>query len=118
MLYSSIVPNNPPQNVATVTLGSTSIRVTLFPPPEIDQNGPITSYNISYTGEIFDNTAQFVTIPITAPIYSAVAQVSFDLIELQEYNNYSIRVSAIYRLGTSEFSAAVIQITDEAGEKF
>ena len=98
-------------------MSPTSIRVTFNPPLGIDQNGPITSYNISYTGEIFDNTTQFVTEPITPPIYPAVAQVSLNLIGLQEYNNYTIRISAINGIGTSDFTAGVIQITDEAGMK-
>ena len=99
-------------------MNSTSIRVTFSPPPRIDQNGPITSYNISYTGEIFDTVTQFVTVPITNPIYPAVAQVSFDLTGLQEYNNYTIRISAINGIGSSEFTAGVIQITNESGMKF
>ena len=113
MIY--LVPSDTPQNVATVPLSPTSIRVTFVPPPGIDQNGPITSYNISYTGEVFDTTTQFVTEPITPPIYPAVAQVSFDLIGLQEYNNYNISVSAINGIGSSDFTAGVIQITDEGG---
>ena len=117
--YSPIylAPSNTSQNVTTEALGPTSIRVTFNPPPGIDQNGPITSYNISYTGEIFDNTTQFVTEPISPPIYPAVGQVSFDLTGLQEYNNYNISVSAINGIGSSEFTAGVIQITDEAGMK-
>ena len=99
-------------------MNSTSIRVTFNPPPRIDQNGPITSYNINYTGEIFDTDTRFVNVPITNPIYPADAQVSFDLTELQEYNNYTIRVSAINGIGSSEFTAGVIQITDEAGKNF
>ena len=78
----------------------------------------ITSYNISYTGEIFDTDTQFVTVPNTDPIYPAVAQVSFDLTRLQEYNNYTIKISAVNSVGMSEFTAGVIQITDEAGKKF
>ena len=119
VIYSSlqsIAPNDTPQNVATVPLSPTSIRITFAPPPEIDQNGPITSYNISYTGEIFDTVTQFVTVPISNPIYPTVVQVSFDLAGLQEYNNYTISVRAINGEGSSEFTAGVIQITDEAGK--
>ena len=110
-----LAPSDTPQNVVTVALSPTSIEITFVPPPEINQNGPITSYNISYTGETFDNITQFVTVNITDPIYPAVAQVSSDLTELQEYNNYTINVSAINRIGTSGFTAGVIQITNEGG---
>ena len=96
-------------------MSPTSIRVTLFPPPKIDQNGPITSYNISYTGETFDTDTQLVTVPISDPIYPAAAEVSSVLTRLQEYNNYTISVRAINGEGSSEFTAGVIQITGEAG---
>ena len=64
---------------------------------------------------MFDTYTQFVTVPISNPIYPAVTQVSFDLTELQEYNDYTIRVSAVNRVGTSEFTAVVIQMTNEGG---
>ena len=112
----SIAPSDTPQNVTTVALGPTSIRVTFYPPPEIDQNGPITSYNISYTGELFDTNTQFAFFNITNRIYPAVTQVSFDLTELQEYNNYTISVSATNSEGVSAFTAGVIWRTDEAGK--
>ena len=96
-------------------MSPTSIRVTLFPPPGIDQNGNITSYNISYIGQTFETNTQFATVPISNLIYPAEEQVSFNLIGLQEYNNYTINVSAINGEGSSEFTAGVIQITDEAG---
>ena len=111
----SIAPNDTPQNVTTVSLSPISIRVTFYPPPGIDQNGLITSYNISYTGELFDTVTRFATVPITNQIYPAVTQVSFDLTGLQEYNNYTISVRAINGVGSSEFTTGVIQITDEAG---
>ena len=113
-----LAPSDTSQNVATEALGPTSIRVTFNPPPGIDQNGLITSYNISYTGEIFDRVTQFVNVPVTNPIYPADAQVSFDLTGLQEYNNYTIRISAINGIGSSEFTAGVIQITNETGKNF
>ena len=115
MVY--LVPSDTPQNVTTVAVNSTSIRVTFNPPPEIDQNGPITLYNISYTGEVFDGVTQFVTEAISPPVYPAVGQVSLNLTGLQEYNNYTIRVSAINGIGSSEFTSGDIQITDEAGMK-
>ena len=113
MVY--LAPNDTPQNVATEALGPTSIRVTFNPPLEIDQNGPITSYRISYTGVEFDTTTQFETINIAGRTYPAIAQESIDLIGLQEYNNYTIRISAINGIGSSDFTAGVIQITNEGG---
>ena len=99
-----------------MALSPTSIRVTFNPPPGIDQNGPITSYNISYTGELFVTDTQFAFVNITNRIYPAVTEVSSDLTGLQEYNNYTISVRAINGEGSSEFTTGVIEITDEAGE--
>ena len=115
--YYLLVPSDTPQNVTTVALSPTSIRVTFYPPPEIDQNGLITSYNISYTGEEFDTDIQFTTGPITTPIYPAVTQVSFDLTGLQEYNNYTISVNAANSQGVSAFTTGVVQRTNESGMK-
>ena len=113
--FHYLAPSDTPQNVTAIPLGPTSITVTFDPPPGIDQNGCITSYNISYSGEEFDTDTQFETVPITNPIYPAVTQVSFDLTGLQEYNNYNISVRAINGEGTSAFTAGVIQITAEGG---
>ena len=98
-------------------MSPTSIRVTFYPPPGINQNGLITSYNISYTGELFDTDIQFETVTITNTSYPAVTEVSFDLTGLQEYNNYNISVSAVNGNGSSEFTDGVVQITNEAGMK-
>ena len=57
-----------------------------------------------------------MTINITNPKYPAEAQESYDLTGLQEYNNYTISVSAINGEGSSEFTAGVIQITNEEGK--
>ena len=114
--FDCLAPSDTPQNVTTVALSPTSIRVTFVPPPGINQNGIITSYNISYTGETFETDTQFVTVNITNPIYPNDTLVSFNLIGLQEYNNYTINVSAINGEGSSEFTDGVIQITDEAGK--
>ncbi|KAI6658157.1 Phosphatidylinositol phosphatase PTPRQ-like isoform X2, partial [Oopsacas minuta] len=107
-------PSETPQNVMTVTLSATSIRVTFNPPPAIDQNGPDLMYNISYTGEIFDTNTQFVMVNAPNSNYPAETQISVDLTGLQEYNNYTIGVRAINVAGTSEYTDGVVQLTNEA----
>ncbi|KAI6653158.1 hypothetical protein LOD99_11506, partial [Oopsacas minuta] len=109
-------PSDTPQNVMTETLSATSIRVTFDPPPAIDQNGPDLMYNISYTGEIFDNNTQFVMVNAPNSNYPAETEISVNLTELQEYNNYTISVRAINVEGTSEYTNGVVQLTDIAGE--
>ncbi|KAI6660282.1 Protein sidekick-1-like isoform X8 [Oopsacas minuta] len=107
-------PSETPQNVMTVALSATSIRVTFDPPPGIDQNGPDLMYNISYTGEIFDTDPQFVMVNAPNSNYPADTQISIDLTGLQEYNNYTISVRAINVAGTSEYTNGVVQLTNEA----
>ena len=93
-----------------------SIRVTFTPPIAINQNGLISSYNVTYIGQTFDTAIQFVTVNVTNAIYpSTVDTLSVDLTGLQEYNNYTVRVSAVNQIGASPFSDGIIQITDIAG---
>ena len=111
-----LVPSIPPQNVTTQALSPVSIRVTFTPPIAINQNGLISSYNVTYIGQTFDTAIQFVTVNVTNAIYpSTVDTLSVDLTGLQEYNNYTVRVSAVNQIGASPFSDGIIQITDIAG---
>ena len=102
--------------MTTESLSPTSIRVTCVPPLVMDQNGPITSYNFSYTGEIFDTVTQFEAITIPNPIYPAVGPISVNITGLQEYNNYTISVRALNVQGSSSSSPQVVQLTDISGK--
>ena len=101
--------------MTTEALSPTSISITFYPPPEIDQNGPITLYNISYLGEIFDTVTHSVNTSFTNPIYPAVSPVFVNITRLQEYNNYTVRVRAMNKIGGSELTTGVIQMTVGAG---
>ena len=114
--YKILAPNSPPQNVTTETLSPTTIRVTFTPPIAINQNGLVSSYNVTYIGQPFDIPTQFVTVNVTNAIYpSTVETLSVNLTGLQEYNNYTVRVSAVNQIGASPFSDGIIQITDIVG---
>ena len=57
-----------------------------------------------------------MTVSVLNAIYPATVEtLSVNLIGLQEYNNYTVRVSAINQIGASPFSDGIIQITDIAG---
>ena len=115
-MYYPIVPSSPPQNVITQVLSPISIEVTFTPPLAINQNGLVNSYNVTYIGQTFDTTTQFVIVSVSNAIYPATVEtLSVNLIGLQEYNNYTVRVSAINIEGPSQFTTGVIQITDIAG---
>ena len=94
-----------------------SIRVNFTPPIDINQNGLVSSYNVSYIGQTFDTTTQFVTVNVTNAIYpSTVETLSVNLTGLQEHDNYTVRVSAVNQIGASPFSDGIIQITDIASK--
>ena len=115
-MYFPIVPSSPPQNVITQALSPTSIRVTFTPPLAINQNGLVSSYNVTYIGQTFDTTTLFVIVSVSNATYPATVEtLSVNLIGLQEYNNYTVRVSAINQIGASPLSDGIIQITDIAG---
>ena len=114
--YHILAPSSPPPNVTTEALSPVSIRVTFTPPIAINQNGLVSSYNVTYIGQTFDITTQFVTVNVTNAIYpSTVGTLSVNLTGLEEYNNYTVRVSAVNQIGASPFSDGIIQITDIAG---
>ena len=117
--YKILAPTSPPQNVTTEASNPTTIRVTFTPPIAINQNGLISSYNVTYIGQTVDTTTQFVTVNVTNAIYpSTVETLSVNLTGLQEYNNYTVRVSAVNQMGASPFLDGIIQITDIAGLLF
>ena len=114
--YKILAPNSRPQNVTTETLSPTTIRVAFTPPIAINQNGLVSSYNVTYIGQTFDTTTQFVTVNVTNAIYPSTVEIlSVNLTGLQEYNNYTVRVSAVNQIGASPFSEGIIQITDIVG---
>ena len=113
---SILAPSSPPQNVMTQALSPTSIRVTFVPTADINQNGLILRYNVTYTGQTFDTVTQFVIVNVTNAVYpSTLETFSVNLTGLDEYNNYTIRVSAINGIGAGPFSDGIIQITNISG---
>ena len=116
MFLFPIAPSSPPQNVITQALSPTSIGVTFVPTVDVNQNGLILRYNVTYTGQTFDTVTQFVIVNVTNAVYpSTIETFSANLTELDEYNNYTIRVSAINGIGAGPFSDGIIQITNIAG---
>ena len=87
-----------------------------FSPPQIAaQNGPITSFDIAYTGNPFEMTVQIETVYITPQVYPLTGIICRNLTNLEEFNNYTISVSAVNRNGTGVASNDLIALTEEAG---
>ena len=113
---SYLVPAAAPTNIALQTLGTQSIRVTICPPPQIDQNGLISSYTVSYTGNPFDASAQSMTVSVSLSYpATATACINANLTELEEFNNYTVTVRAVNSIGSSEASTGVTALTNAAG---
>ena len=109
MFLFPIAPSSPPQNVTTQALSPTSIEVTFVPTADINQNGLIIRYNVTYTGQTFDTVTQSVIVNVTNAVYpSTLETFSVNLTGLQEYNNYTIRVSAINGIGAGPFSDGIV----------
>ena len=88
--------------------------MTFDPPSGINQNGPITSYTVTYQGELFNTTEYNNTISVNKVVYPLTASSSVCINNLEEYNNYTLLIRA--NNGAGEGTAAIITVqTLEAG---
>ena len=111
-----LAPNQPPQNLTVVSQNSTVIQVCFYPPPSDNQNGPLTLFNISYSGHPLDTLTQRMSVSVYPEVYPLTNMLCCNLTNLQEYNNYTIRVKAVNTNGDGPESVEVVGQTDEAGE--
>ena len=114
-MYFYIVPTSTPTISSLTVISSQSIQVTICPPPGVDQNGLITGYIVSYTGDPFDTNNQFTPVSISLP-YPVTTCTDTTLTGLEEYNNYTVTVQAQNSIGDSSVSPGVKAQTNEAGK--
>ena len=107
---TSLVPNEPPDNVQALTRSSTAILVTWDPVPEIDRNGIIIQYQVEF------NQSTFNEISTSNLTTTNGSQLMVELDGLEEFVNYSVRVRAYTSVGPGPFSVAVVNRTLEDGE--
>ena len=94
---SSLVSEAPNQlNVSNTT--ATSFCITISPPINNTQNGPIQSYTVSYQGELFNMTQMNVSVSVVVT-YPLTASSSLCINGLEEFNNYTVSVRAINGAG-------------------
>ena len=87
------------------------------PPIDTEQNGNITSYNVTYIGNPIDSTSQFeITVTSSENTHPATSRVSTDLTGLQEFNNYTIQVEATNVVGSGPYSSEVVNETFQASK--
>ena len=109
-----LVPAVAPTNITLQTLGSQSIQATICPPPQIDQNGLILSYIVTYTGDPFDTNSPDISVSISLS-YPSTTCTNTTLTGLEEFNNYTVTVRAVNAIGSSVPSIGVIAQTNAAG---
>ena len=87
-----------------------------YPPPPVNQNGLITSFNVFYIGDPFQNQSQTVDVPVSPMVYPLSTMLCVILTNLEEFNSYAITVEAVNSIGNGPESDGVIEETDQAGE--
>ena len=110
-----LAPNQLPQNITVISQNSTVLRVCFYPPPSVNQNGPLTLFNISYSGHPLDTLTQRMSVSVYPEVYPLTNMLCCNLTNLQEYNNYTLRVKAVNTNGDGPESDGVVGQTDEAG---
>ena len=103
-----------PLNLNATNITSTSFCITFDPPTNITQNGLITSYNVTYQGDLFNTTEYNTTVSVNTVVYPLIESSSVCISNLEEYNNYTVLIRAVN--GAGEGAAAMIAVeTLEAG---
>ena len=109
-----IIVSAAPLNFVSENITSTHFCVTVNPPTNINQNGLITSYTVTYQGELFNTTEYNITVPVNTEAYPLTESSSVCISDLVEYNNYTVLIRA--NNGAGKGIAAKISVqTLEAG---
>ena len=103
-----------PLNLNANNVTATSFCVTFDPPTNITQNGQITSYTVTYQGELFDTTEYNTTVSVSSVVYPLTESSIVCLSDSEEYNNYNVSIRAINGAGEGD-AASIIVLTSEAG---
>ena len=105
------MPDAPPQNVTTMVLSSTEIKVTWEEVPAINRSGIITMYEVQYEPlEIFDDQISIETVITSGSV------LMMNLTGLEEYVEYNISVRAYTSTGPGPYSVDISERTDTDGK--
>ena len=106
--------SDPPTDLASENITSTSFCITFNPPTNNSQNGAITSYTVAYQGELLNKTEYNITVSVNTVLYPLTESSSLLINGLEEYDNYTVLIRA--NNGAGEGAAAVIFVkTLESG---
>lgn len=100
----------PPINVTATSITSTTIQLRWYPVPLISQNGDIIQYEVEYI------TFMFSTAPLV--IITHPTTLTVNLVALEEYTEYSIRIRAHTEVGAGPYSQPVIATTMEDSKEY
>ena len=103
-----------PLNLNVNNTMSTSFCVTFDPPTNITQNGQITSYTVTYQGELFNTTEYNTTVSVSSVMYPLTESSIVCLSDLEEYNNYNVSIRANNGAGEGDAAVIIVQ-TLQAG---
>ena len=87
---------------------SRSFCISFEPPTYISQNGPITSYTVTYRGELFNTTEYNTTVSVNTVVYPLTESSSVCISDLEEYNNYTVLIRA--NNGAGEGTGAILSV--------
>lgn len=109
LFESQIVPSAPPEAVLLTVTSANEISVSWSEVPLIHQNGIITLYEVFYYPlEDYHN-------PLRIPMVQNTTELSFNLMGLHEFANYSIQVRAFTEVGPGPYSDQQFIRTNTAG---
>ena len=109
-----ITASTKPLNLSSGNITDTSFCITFDPPTNSTQNGPITSYIVTYQGELINTTEVNRTVSVSSVVYPLTESSSVCIYNLEEYDNYTALIRAVN--GAGQGAAAMITVeTLEAG---
>ncbi|XP_039179221.1 receptor-type tyrosine-protein phosphatase F isoform X2 [Crotalus tigris] len=100
-------PSAPPQEVACVSISSTTIRVSWVPPPAQSRNGVITQYSVAYQAVEGEDSTKHVVEGI------GHEHSSWEISNLEKWREYKVWVRAHTDVGPGPESIPVSVRTDE-----
>ena len=109
-LYNFSGPSESPMNIVITLISSTSFHVLWDPVPEMDRNGIITNYDVTYSQSTFQSLPHNVTVRVQGDDESVT------LTGLEEYVVYSITVRAYTAIGAGPYSPLQNRRTLEDGK--
>ena len=108
-----LIASKAPTQLAVTNTTATSFCITITPPINNTQNGPIQSYTVSYQGELFNTTQVNVSVSVVVT-YPLTASSNLCIIGLEEFNNYTVSARAINGAGEGAAITRVLR-TLESG---